>query len=79
MRSNKLKFRICVQIESLHRYVFDNVYVSDNRSCGSKYVPKRWDKIAVRCLFILARIFPDYRSYLRKNSTDIKYLRYTIL
>jgi hypothetical protein len=74
-----IKFIICVQIERLHRYVFDNVYVSDNRSWGARYVPRRLDKTAVRCLFILAKLFPDYRSYLRKNSTNPKYFRYTII
>lgn len=75
-----MKTIICKQIERLHRYVFDNVYVSDNRAWGAKYEKKPLHPYATKLLKICAKLYPDYRSHLRKTyPTDKRYLRYTIL
>lgn len=66
-----IKYLFCYNIEKLHRYCFDALYLQD-------YKIKFQDKIVLRLFDLCCYLIPDYREYLRKWHDDnkTKYLRY---
>ena len=64
-----LKYYICVLIEKLHRYVFDNIYVQDHT------ITVR-DSLVILFYDLCIKLYSDYRRYLKKID-PIKYQRYT--
>jgi len=63
-----LKLQIALQIEKLHRYVFNNIYIQTVKN-------KHWHQIPIRLLNIAFLLFPKWRKVLY-NYDKTKYQRY---
>lgn len=59
MNYNTLLVIVCVYVESLHRYAFDNLY-------EQKYKLKKRDKIFLSYYKFLCLLFPYFRVYLKQ-------------
>lgn len=73
-----MKIKLAIQIEKLHRYVFDKIYVQNKKNTFK-------DKLILIIYYFLYRIYPSFRKKLYNEIEKLKiknklfnkkYLRY---
>lgn len=72
------KLLICIKIEELHRFVFDNIYVQKRSKYDDVYSSGKEDSEILDEYYKLYREFPNFRKFLVEflSSLHSKYRRY---
>lgn len=60
-----IKIKYALILESLHRYIFDNIYVQTRKT-------SKKDKVLIFIYNFLIKTMPHFRNYLKKNYKGIR-------